>query len=223
MAQADVLEHADARDLVEDALARNIAIVLQAHLAAALESLLPDPSRGEFVLIPAERDARRPGAILLGCSQNERAPATADIQEPFARLELELVEDVIEFLFLSELQGIGLAAEIGAGIHHVPVQPQRVEVVRNVVVVLNGVAIALAAVAPNAPQSLAAVGSGAPGEAFGDAEHLQDRPFDSQITFHVGLAELHQIGRQKEAKRPGARHADLYLGLAGEIESAAVP
>src|SRR2546426_11089105 len=66
MAQTHMLEHADARDLVEDALARNIAIVLQAHLAAALESLLPDPSRGEFVLIPAERDARRPGAILLG-------------------------------------------------------------------------------------------------------------------------------------------------------------
>src|SRR5882762_1564044 len=100
MAQAHMLEHADARDLVEDALARNIAVVLQAHLAAALEPLLQDPLRGEFVLVPAERDARRPGAILLGCSQNERDPATADIQEPFARLELELVEDVIEFLFL---------------------------------------------------------------------------------------------------------------------------
>src|SRR5439155_237142 len=94
------------------------------------------------------------------------------VQEPLARLEQELVEDVIELLFLSELQGIGLAAEIGAGIHHVPVQPQRIKRVRDVVVVLNGVAIAFAAVAPNAPQSLAPVGSGAPSEAFGDAEHL---------------------------------------------------
>src|SRR5713101_48741 len=157
MAQADVLEHADARDLVEDALARNIAIVLQAHLAAALEPLLPDPLRCEFVLIPAERDARRPGAVFLGRAQNQCAPAAADVQEPLARLEQELVEDVIELLFLSELQGIGLAAEIGAGIHHVPVQPQRIERVRDVVVVLNGVAIAFAAVAPNAPQSLAPV------------------------------------------------------------------
>src|SRR5207248_1202173 len=81
----------------------------------------------------------------------------------------------------------------------------------------------LAARKISAPQSPAPVGSGAPGEAFGDAEHLQDRPFDTQVTFDVGLAELHQVGRQQEAKRPGARHADLHLGLAREIEGAAVP
>jgi len=50
MTQAHVLEHADARDLVEHALTRDIAIVLQAHLAAAFEPLLPDPLRSEFVL-----------------------------------------------------------------------------------------------------------------------------------------------------------------------------
>src|SRR5882762_8791873 len=223
MAQAHVLEHADARDLVEDALARNIAVVLQAHLAAALEPLLPDPLRGEFVLVPAERDARRPGAEFLGRAQNQRAPAAADVQKPLPGLEQKLVEDVIEFLFLGELQGIALAPEIGAGIHHVPIQPQRIEVVRDVVVVLNGVAIALAVVAPNTPQSCAPAGSGASREAFRHPEHLQDRPFDSQGAFHVGLAELHQVGGQQEAKGRGARHADFYLGLAGEIVGAAVP
>src|SRR6266849_10822471 len=223
MEQADMLEHADARDLVENALARNIAVVLQANLAAALEPLFPDPPRGEFVLIPAEGDARCPGAILLGRAQDERTPAAADVQKPLARPEQELVEDVIEFLFLSEFQGIGLAAEIGAGIHHVPIQPQRIEVVRNVVVVLNGVAIALAVVAPNTPQSFAPAGSGASSQAFGHPKHLQDRPFDPQVTFHVGLAELHQVGGHQEAKRRGARHAYFYLGLAGEIEGATVP
>src|SRR5712692_6002076 len=223
MAQAHMLEHADARDLVEDALARNIAIVLQAHLAAALEPLFPDPPRGEFMLIPAERDAGRPGTVFLGRAQDERAPAAADVQKPLARPEHELVEDVIELLFLSELQGIALAAEIGAGIHHVPVQPQRIEVVRNVVVVLNGVAIALAAVAPDTPQAFAPAGSGASSQAFGHPKHLQDRPFDPQVTFHVGLTELHQVGGHQEAKRRGARHAYFYLGLAGGIEGAAVP
>src|SRR6266480_1024167 len=201
----------------------DVGIVLQAHLAAALEPLLPNPPRGEFVLVPAEGDARRPGSVFLGRAQHERTPAAADVEKPLARLEHELVEDVIELLFLGELQGIGLAAEIGAGIHHVPIQPQRVEVVRNVVVVLDGFAIALAAVAPNTPQSFAPVGSGASSEAFGDAEHLQDRPFDSQVTFHVGLAELHEVGGHEEAKGRGARYADLHLGLAGEVEGAAVP
>src|SRR6267378_4952357 len=84
MAQAHMLEHADARDPVENALARNIAVVLQAHLAAALEPFLPNPLRGEFILVPAERDARRAGAVFLGRAQNQRAPAAADVQEPLA-------------------------------------------------------------------------------------------------------------------------------------------
>jgi len=130
---------------------------------------------------------------------------------------------MIELLFLSELQGIGLVAEVSAGIHHVPIKPQRIELVGDVVVVGNGVAIALAVVAPEAPQSFAPAGRGAPGEAFGHPEHLQDRPFDAQVAFHVGLAELHQVGGQKEAKRRRTRHADLDLGLAGEIEGAAIP
>src|SRR6266571_6412781 len=223
MAQAHMLEHPDARDLVEDALARNVAIVLQAHLAAALEPLLPNPPRGEFVLVPAEGDARGPGSVFLGRAQHERTPAAADVEKPLARLEHELVEDVIELLLLSELQRIGLAAEIGAGIHHVPVQPQRVEVVRDVVVVLNGFAIALAAVAPDTPQPFVSAGSGASSEAFGHAEHLQNRPFDPQGAFHVGLAELHQVGGHEEAQRRRARHADFHLGLAREIVGAAVP
>src|SRR6266852_3412524 len=223
MTQADMLEHADARDLVEDALARNIAVVLQAHLAAALEPLLPNPLRGEFVLVSAERDARGPGTVFLGRAQDERAPAAADVQKPLARLEQELPEDVIELLFLGVLQGIGSTAEIGAGIDHVPVQPQRIEVVRNVVVVLNGVAIALAVVPPDTPQSFAPAGSGGSSEAFGHPKHLEDRPFDPQVTFHVGLTELHQVGGYQEAKRRGTRHAYFYLGLAGEIEGAAVP
>src|SRR5258706_131947 len=223
MAQAHMLEHADARDLVECALARNIAVVLQAHLAAALESLFLDPLRGEFVLIPAERDPRRPGAVLLGRAQDQRAPAAADVQKPLARLEYELPEDMIELLFLSELQGIGLVAEVSAGIHHVPIKPQRIELVGDVVVVLDRVAIALAVVAPKTPQPLAPVRRGAPGEAFGHPEHLQDRPFDPQFALHVRLAQLHQVGRQQEAKRRRARHADLDLGLAGEIEGAPVP
>ncbi len=89
--------------------------------------------------------------------------------------------------------------------------------------VLNGVAIALAVVAPETPQPLAPAGGGAPGEAFGHPEHLQDRAFDAQVTFHVSLAELHQVGGQQEAKGRRTRHADFYLGLTGEIEGAAIP
>src|SRR5438094_890373 len=91
MAQAHMLEHADARDLVENDLARDIAIVLQAHLAAALEPLLPNPLRGKFVLVSAERDAGRPGAVFLRRAKDERTPAAADVQKPLARLDQKLV------------------------------------------------------------------------------------------------------------------------------------
>src|SRR5207245_11170812 len=90
MAQAHVLEHADARDLVEHALARNIAVVLQAHLAAALEPLLPASLRCEFVLVPAERDARRAGAVVLGRAHNQLAPAETGTPTPRTRHEQDI-------------------------------------------------------------------------------------------------------------------------------------
>jgi len=129
---------------------------------------------------------------------------------------------MIELLFLSELQGIGLVAEVSAGIHHVPIKPQRIELVGDVVVVGNGVAIALAVVAPEAPQSFAPAGRGAPGEAFGHPEHLQDRPFDAQVAFHVGLAELHQVGDRRKRSAEGLGTPILTLAR-WRIEGAAIP
>src|SRR2546425_9631413 len=176
MAQADVLEHAYARDLVEDAFAGDIAVVFQADFAAVPEALLPDPLRNELVLVAAERNAGRAGAVFFRRAQDERAPAASDVEKPLAGAEHELVEDVVEFLLLGRVQGIGLAAEIGAGIHHVPIQPQRIEVVRDVVVVPDRVAVAPSRVTPDTAQAAAPAGSGGPREAFRYPEHLEYRP-----------------------------------------------
>src|SRR5215472_11838114 len=43
------------------------------------------------------------------------------------------------------------------------------------------------------------------------------------MAFDIGVTELHQIRRDEEPQRRGARHSDLYGGLAREIERSPVP
>src|SRR5882672_2128848 len=108
------------------------------------------------MLVPAEGHPGRASTVLLCGPQDQRAPAAADVEEALARLDHELVEDMIELLLLGELERIVLAPEIGAGVHHVPVEPKGIEVVRDVVVVVDGVTVALAVVPPEPPQAAAA-------------------------------------------------------------------
>src|SRR5215471_10001593 len=81
MPESDVLEHADARDLVVDPLTRDFAVVLEPHFAAALQSLLADAPGRELELIVAERHAGRACPELLRRAHDERAPAAANVEK----------------------------------------------------------------------------------------------------------------------------------------------
>src|SRR6267378_2033312 len=89
--------------------------------------------------------------------------------------------------------------------------------------VLDGVPVAFAIVAPEAAQAAASPRCGAPCEAFGHPEHLEDRSLDPKVALDVGVAELHQVRRGEKSQRRGTCYPDLDLGLAGEIEGLSVP
>ncbi len=79
--------------------------------------------------------------------QDEAAPTAADVEHALALLELELRADELELRALGLLETRGAPGEERAAIGHGLVEEQREELVGDVVVVTDGPAVALAAMA----------------------------------------------------------------------------
>jgi hypothetical protein len=79
---------------------------------------------------------------------DERAPAASDVEESLARMEAQLPADEIELGLLRLVERHRGRREVGARVHHSVIEPQPVEVVADVVVILNRCAIALRLVRP---------------------------------------------------------------------------
>ena len=143
VALPDVLAHLDRGDRVEGAVG-HLAVVLQPDLDPILEAALADPLVDERLLLARDRHADDLRAELLGRVQRERAPAAADVEVTAAGLDAELAADEVELVALRVLDGVaGLGARpVAAGVGHVRVEDEGVEVVGQVVVVLDGAAVA---------------------------------------------------------------------------------
>ena len=146
MTQTHVLEHANAGDPVVGLHFVQIAVVAQQDLTAILQAAALDLLAGVLELLARQGDASGARAIVLRCAPDQRAPAAANIQKALTRRQPQLAQNVIEFLRLRDFQCIVRVSKIGTGVHHLGVQEQGVEVVRNIVVVLDCSAITIAAV-----------------------------------------------------------------------------
>jgi hypothetical protein len=74
--------------------------------------------------------------------EEEPAPAAADVEQTFARMQAELAADVVQLLELRRVDGVGVGVEIRARIHHPLVEPDPVERVGDVVVMRDVAAVA---------------------------------------------------------------------------------
>ncbi|MNN36494.1 hypothetical protein D3C81_1503930 [compost metagenome] len=126
---ADVLEHADADHLVEAPVRRQVAVVLQLQLHAILQALGRHPLARQLELLAAEGDAVDLGTELTGGKARQPTPAATDVQQPLTGLQTQLAAQVTQFGLLGSIQVFRAGLEVGAGIDHVTVQPQPVEVV----------------------------------------------------------------------------------------------
>jgi hypothetical protein len=210
-----VLDHPDPRNLVEGALVAEVAIVLQPDLAAVRDALLADLLLRILVLVAGQRDAQRARAEFFDRPEDERAPAAPDVEQALARPEAQLGEDVVELLLLGALEIVGLVLEVSAGVDHVAVEEERVELVRDVVVVLDRLTIVRAVVPDGAPQrrERAAAGHRAQ-EVLADAEGLHDRDLEVDVPLHVSLAEGQEVGREQAAQRSGVGTVRVTVGPA---------
>ena len=117
-------------------------VVAQLDLNLALQALLGNQTLHMIELVARQRDAMGVHAIMLGRPEDQPAPAGAYVPEALARLELELFADVIELGLLRLRQAHALLFVVSAGIDAARVQPQRVEIVGEIVMKLNLLGIA---------------------------------------------------------------------------------
>ena len=139
---SDVLGQPDRRDRVEAGLG-HVAVVAEADLRLAGEPGLLDGLLAVRGLLLGEGHADRLDAVVLDGVHDHAAPAAADVEQPHARLEPELAADEVELLLLGRLEGRVGGREHGAGVGHRRAEHPRVEAVADVVVVVDGVGVAV--------------------------------------------------------------------------------
>ena len=161
VAPADVLAHLDRRHRVEGTVS-DLAVVLEPDLDPVLESLGLDPGVDEGLLLRRQGHPDDADAVLLGRVDRQRAPPAADVEVPVRRgvgqrVEPQLAADEVELVALRVLQGVRrvVAREVRAGVSHVRVEDERVEVVGEVVVVGDRVLVTPPRVQPSAQPGLA--------------------------------------------------------------------
>ncbi len=222
---ADVLEHPHARDLVVGCVFRHVAVVHEPHLAAVPEAERLDALVHVGVLSFGERDAGRLDAVVARRPENQAAPAAADIQETFPGLEQQFPADMVELLLLRKVQRVVGLAEIGAGIDPIAVQPERIEIVADVVVVLDRFAIRRAGMAPPIPHvgALAVDGRVSLHQSLAQVHRLAGVPVDVDVALDVGLCDLAQAGigkRQDGLRRP---YGEPDFRAVGGTDDLAIP
>jgi hypothetical protein len=90
-----------------------------------------------------DRDPYGAGPVLTNCMNDEGAPSAADINQPLAWFEAKLAADKVHLLHLGRVEIIRGIREVRAGIKHISVKPQRIKIVRNIVVITNCFSVAL--------------------------------------------------------------------------------
>jgi hypothetical protein len=131
----DVLEHPDRDEDVEGSRQVPEVVLYVPHAigeAFALRAL-----SCVVDLLPRYVAGDDASAVLEGHVPRERAPAAARLQHAVAGLQPELAAHIVELGPLGLLQGQRRGLEVGAGVDQLVVEPQPVEVVAEVVVVLR--------------------------------------------------------------------------------------
>ena len=129
---ADMLEHADRYDAIENFV--DFAIVLQIEAGAIVESFGLGALVSDFMLLLRERDSGDLGAMLSGEVKPKPAPSAADIEDTVAGFQKKLGGDERLLVSLCGFQAVIRMPEISAGILTVGVQEQVVKRARQVIV-----------------------------------------------------------------------------------------
>src|SRR5438309_3974952 len=140
-----VLDDSDGGDLVVPRPLRDIAEIAVLDHATPLEALALDARLRPFGLGARESDSVRLDTVVLGRPDGEPSPSAADVEHGLTGLETELAADEIDLVLLRLLElTVGLAV-VRAGVEHEGIEEERVELVRDIVVVRDRLRVPLLA------------------------------------------------------------------------------
>ena len=157
----DMFVHADRGDLVVFAIQALVTPEFHRHLV--LQAFPAHFFHRVIMLGLRKRHAMRRNSIGPGGVAQQSAPATANIEKPITGSQAELLADDVELVPLRPLQRIVGVGEIGAGILHLGIEEEGVEVVADIVVKLNERLVVAFALAPPGRVAAIFVFRGAPG------------------------------------------------------------
>ena len=143
-------------------------------------------------------DVERPDgdAVVPGHVECQRAPAASGLHHPSLRPQLQLPAHVLHLRALRVFEARAGRREVGAGVYHLAVEPQAVEVVSEIVVMVDVVPHRLPAVRPDHPA----------------AHPLGPRPEATQRARQAGVVGLHSI-----EGREGSHEVAVHLETPGHV------
>src|SRR6266700_6652513 len=130
-----MFEHSYADNFVKRVCFSDLPIIANLDLALPCQTCLLDTSLCQFCLWLAQRDPIYLYSVMLCGIDHQSAPATPDIQQSFSWVQAQLATDILEFLFLGCIKIIIRGREICARVDHTRAKPQRIKIVRPVVVI----------------------------------------------------------------------------------------
>ncbi|MNO78057.1 hypothetical protein D3C76_691820 [compost metagenome] len=119
----DMLEHANADNLVEATILRQVAVVENLQVDLVGQPLCLHPRTAELELLLAQGDTKYLGAILASSETRQPAPAAADVEQVVTCVQAQLAAQMIEFVLLCLIQRVVRLTEVGARVGHVLIQP----------------------------------------------------------------------------------------------------
>lgn len=194
---SDMLAHLDGTDRVEGRRRRQVAevaVVLQTNLDAVGQAAVGGASDGEIALLSRQRDTGGAHAVALCRVQDQRSPATPDIQQMHAWFQAELATDQIQLRGLRIVQRLARVGEIGRRVRHVVVEQQPVEVVGQVVMMGDDGPIAALGVQPAGQLRLGLRG-------FGRQTH-RPQPHHTQRRRRPGAQSYRRTGARVRSGQP---------------------
>lgn len=155
-------------------------------------------------MLAAERNAQPFNAIFPGSGKEELSPARADVEQPHSFGKPKLPKNMMDLLVLGLFERVIMMAKIGAAIRHRFVEPETIEVVTDVVMVLDLPALGRAGVALGAIKPSAQVGPAFALPIFGgDLDEQIERAVKVNQAIHVRFAHAQRAFKQDRAHRGG--------------------
>ncbi len=134
---SDVFDHPHTHQLVTVSKFMKVAIVKVPNLAAIRQPCGADTVFGESCLGLTEGDAGGADSVLPRCMNNQAAPPAPNIHEPLAGCQAKSSADSVHLLQLCCIEIIFCIPEISARVHHVPIEPQSIKLIGDIVVILH--------------------------------------------------------------------------------------